>query len=186
MNPPAVTEGSGEQQVTVTARLNKAVLLTATEVAVTVSGDTATEGDDFGAVAGVTVTIAAEAKEGTGTLTVTPVADNVVEGDETLTVTGTLTGTLTVNAATLTIEDDDERGVTVSETALTVAEEGEAAYTVVLTSEPTEPVEVAMAVRGRGCRGPDGSAGGTDVHARGLGDGADGDGERGGGRGRGG
>ena len=148
VNPPTVAEGGGEQQVTVTATLEGAALLTATEVAVTVSGDTATEGDDFGAVAAVTVTIAAEAQQGTGTLTVTPVADEVAEGDERLTVAGTSTGTLTVNAAVLILVDDDERGVTVSEAGLTVAEGGEAAYTVVLTSEPTGPVEVAVSAAG--------------------------------------
>ena len=148
VNPPTVAEGGGEQQVTVTATLEGAALLTATEVAVTVSGDTATEGDDFGAVAAVTVTIAAEAQQGTATFALSPVADEVAEGDERLTVAGTSTGTLTVNAAVLILVDDDERGVTVSEAGLTVAEGGEAAYTVVLTSEPTGPVEVAVAGAG--------------------------------------
>ena len=46
--------------------------------------------------------------------------------------------------ATVTITDEDERGVTVSPTKLTIAEGESGSYTVVLTSEPTEPVTVTV------------------------------------------
>ena len=46
-------------------------------------------------------------------------------------------------AATLTVTDDDTRGVAVSPTELPVPEGGDATYTVVLESEPTGPVTVA-------------------------------------------
>ena len=79
-------------------------------VQVTVAGDTATVGDDF-AVAGDTVssfnvTIPANQPSATGTFSLTPVNDAIAEGDETLTVSGTATG-LTVDGATLTLDDDD-------------------------------------------------------------------------------
>ena len=47
--------------------------------------------------------------------------------------------------STVTLTDDDERGVTVSETALNVPESGSRTYTVVLTSEPTAEVTVTVA-----------------------------------------
>ena len=42
----------------------------------------------------------------------------------------------------LTLEDDDARGVTVSETGLDIAEGGGGTYTVVLDSQPTGQVTV--------------------------------------------
>ena len=63
---------------------------------------------------------------------------------------GTVQG-LAVEAAALTVEDDDERGVSVSPTALTVPEGGSATYTVVLASRPTGPVTVTPSV----ASGPD-------------------------------
>ena len=80
-------------------------------------------------------------------LGVTPTNDDVDEGDEALTVDGSVTG-LAVTSAALTIEDDDERGVTVTPTTLTVPEAGSATYTVVLTSQPTGTVTVTPSVGG--------------------------------------
>ncbi len=76
--------------------------------------------------------------------------DAVDEADETFTVTlssasnATLTGGQPTLAATGTITDDDERGVTVTPTALSVGEGDSEGYTVVLTSQPTADVTVAM------------------------------------------
>ena len=75
--------------------------------------------------------------------TLTPTDDDVDEVDETLTVEGsTAVAGLDVTATTVTINDDDERGVQVSPTTLTVPEGGDGTYTVVLTSQPTGPVTV--------------------------------------------
>ena len=49
-----------------------------------------------------------------------------------------------VDAATGTVEDDEEQGLTLNPTAVTMAEDGSATYTVVLTSEPTAPVVVRI------------------------------------------
>ena len=88
--------------------------------------------------------------------------------DERVTLTHTLTGAaeyagsagppavvgVTVAAVTVTVEDDEEQGLTLNPTAVTVAEDGAAGtYTVVLDSEPTAPVVVRI--------GSDN----TDVHA---------------------
>ena len=145
--PGVVPEASSGQAVVVTATLNGGTRGEATEVAVTVGagGDGAEPVTDYGAVAGFTLTIAAEQVSGTATFTLSPVDDKVDEADETLTVGGTgAGGGLNVLPAELTITDDDERGVAVAPTALTVDEGGSAAYTVVLESEPTESVTVSV------------------------------------------
>ena len=54
--------------------------------------------------------------------------------------------TTTGGLATVTLADNDERGVTVSPTALDVPENGSKTYTVVLTSEPIDEVMVMVEV----------------------------------------
>ena len=145
--PGVVPEASSGQAVVVTATLNGGTRGEATEVAVTVGagGDGAEPVTDYGAVAGFTLTIAAEQVSGTATFTLSPVDDKVDEADESVTVGGTVDGGgLNVLPAELTITDDDERGVAVAPTALKVDEGGSAAYTVVLESEPTESVTVSV------------------------------------------
>ena len=77
------------------------------------------------------------------------------DDDERDEVDGAVTATITSgaihragepNSAMVTVTDDDERGVTVTPTALTVDEGGSASYMVVLTSEPTADVTVAVQV----------------------------------------
>ena len=100
-------------------------------------------------------------------VTATAVADADAV-DERVALTHTLTGAaeyvgsagppavagVTVDAVTVTVEDDEEQGLTLNPTAVTVAEDGAAGtYTVVLDSEPTAPVVVRI--------GSDN----TDVHA---------------------
>ena len=70
-----------------------------------------------------TVTIGANATSGTGTFTLTPTQDLLVEGDETISVKGTATG-LTVTGASLTLEDEEtaSTGVTLSVNPTSVGE----------------------------------------------------------------
>ena len=82
------------------------------------------------------------------TVTVTAVDDSVAEGEETATLTHAVSGYGAVTSAdsvTVTITDDDTAGVTVSESALSIDEGGSGTYTVVLDSEPTADVTVAVA-----------------------------------------
>ena len=137
----AVTEGGGAQAVAVTGRLDG--LPEAADVTVTLSagGGTAQAGDDY-AAPGVTLSIPAGQTSGRATFTVTPVNDAVDEGDETLVVSGTLSSSQSLSVApaaglTVTITDDDTRGVRVSPTALTVREGQSGTYTVRLLSQPT-------------------------------------------------
>ena len=142
VDPTAVGEGASATTVTVTGTLDHAVRTEGTAVTVTVSSGTASA-SDFAPVSAFTLTIDANQPFGTAMFTLTPTDDDVDEADETLTVEGsTAVAGLNVTATTVTINDDDERGVQVSPTTLTVPEGADGTYTVVLTSEPTGPVTV--------------------------------------------
>ena len=147
VNPATVTEGGGAKVITITATLNHAPRNVATALTLSVgeSGDTAAEGTDYGTVSSLTLTIGAGAQSATTTFTLTPTDDDRAEGDEELTVDGSVTG-LSVTSTTVTIEDDETAGVTVSETDLTVTEEDGTgdSYTVVLDSQPAANVVVTV------------------------------------------
>ena len=109
VEPASVSESGGAQTVTVTATVQGGTTFGAAQtVTLTVGqgGDTAAAGVDYGTVPDATLIVAAGARTGTATLTVTPVDDRQVESDETLTVAGSLAG-VTVVAATLRLTDDD-------------------------------------------------------------------------------
>ena len=142
----AVDEDAGATAITVTGALNGAPGTSDTAVTVSVSGGTASAGD-FAAVQDFTLTIDAGETSGTASFTLTPVDDAIDEGDETVRVAGAAQG-LEVTPATVTIEDDDARGIAVSTEALTVPEGGDATYTVALRSQPTGPVTVTPSVAG--------------------------------------
>ena len=147
LDPGTVPEGAGATAITVTARLSPDAQAVSTEVTVSVTGDTATAGADYAAVAPVTLTIAAGQTTGTASFTVTPVDDAVDEADETLAVSGvTAAPELPVTAATLTLGDDDERGVTVQPTELRLRPGEHKSYTVRLSSQPTATAKVRVIV----------------------------------------
>ena len=145
--PGVVGEGGGGQPVVVTAQLNVSPFAQATTVSVSVSGGTAVAGDYTASPASLMIVIQPDARSASGTFTLTPVDDMVDEGGETVSVTGTASG-LTVSAVTVTIEDDDMRGVSVSPTQLSLTEGERRSYAVVLESEPTGVVTVGVAVPG--------------------------------------
>ena len=78
----------------------------ATTVTVSVSGSGTASAVDFAAVSDFDIEIAAGAASDTGTFTLTPTNDAVDETDETITVSG-VSGSLTVNSATINLTDDD-------------------------------------------------------------------------------
>ena len=143
-----VTEDAGPSTVTVTATLNHAPRTVNTVVTVTVgdSNDAATEGTDYETIGSLSLYIVAGATSGTLSFTLTPSDDDRAEGDEELTVDGSVSG-LSVTATTVTIADDDNARVTVSKTALTVVEEDSVggSYTLVLDSQPSADVVVTVA-----------------------------------------
>ena len=145
LNPDSIAEGAGSTAITVTGTLHT-VLAQEVTVTVSVTGETAAA-TDFAAVAPVTLTIVAGQSTGTAVFTVTPVDDELDEGDETVRVGGTASlPELAVAAATLTIGDDDARGVTVHPTELTMRPGEHKTYTVRLNSEPTATAVVEVIV----------------------------------------
>ena len=144
LDPGSVAEGDDDTEVTVTALLNDGARTAATEVTVSVAGNTATADADFTAVDGFTVTIPAMETSATSTFTFIPIQDDTAEADETLTVSGSATG-LTVDTATLTLIDDDARGVSVHPTSVTVTKgDANAGYAVKLATKPTSDVTVMV------------------------------------------
>ena len=104
--PARVSEGDGPTPVTVTATLDRARRQQATAVTVSVSGSGDPDASDFEAIPDFTVTIPANASSATGTFTLTPQDDKIVELDERLTVSGV--SDLPVTPAAVTLADDDE------------------------------------------------------------------------------
>ncbi len=112
--PSSVAEGAAATSVTVTATAASAIG-SSREVTVSVGGSgTATSGTDYAAVSDFIVKIAANASSGTGTFTLTPTDDSVVEASETIGVAGTSLST-TVTGTTLTLTDNDSAEVTVND-----------------------------------------------------------------------
>ena len=137
-----VDEDGGPQTIRVTGMLDGAPRAVVTQVQISVSGDTATAGDDFRAVTGFSLPIAGGNTSATRDFSFTPVDDDVAEGDETVTVGG-MAVLLSLEAATLTILDDDVKGIELSTAAATTTEgETGSSYTVRLTSEPVGTVTV--------------------------------------------
>jgi uncharacterized repeat protein (TIGR01451 family) len=134
--------GTQTVSVTLSAESGKEV-----PVSYATSDGTASAGSDYTGASG-TVTWAI-GQTGAKTFAVTILEDALDEGDETVTLTLSSPGNCTIagdNPTTLTIEDDDTANITVEPTSgLTTTEtEGEATFTVVLTSEPMAGVSVDL------------------------------------------
>ena len=100
-----------------------------------------------------TITIAAGASSGDGTVTITAVDNDIDAADLSTMVTGSVVNTRGLASgasasANLTITDDDDAGLTVSETSVSTSEASGAArtddFTVRLASEPTATVTVTI------------------------------------------
>ena len=161
VDPTSVSEDAGGTTVTVTGTLNGATRGENTGVTVSVGSDSATAGTDFDTVTDFTLTIPANETSGTATFSLTPTDDNLVEGAETLTVSGS-TNDLTVDSTTLTINDNDTAStkVTLSVSPDEVSE-GAAATTVTVTgtldeAARTSDTSVTVSV------GSDSATAGTD------------------------
>ena len=84
---------------------------------VSVAGDgtnAATAGEDFNPVDAFQITIPANANSITGTFNLVVTGDTLVEGDETLVVSGFASSRYTVDPATVTIVDDDDAPDTIT------------------------------------------------------------------------
>ena len=148
VTPTEVEEGNEGESITVTATLRDGERATSvdTEVTVSVAGDTASEGTDFAAVDGFTITIPSGSESATGTFTLTATEDAVEEtGGETVRVSGTSTSSsysAEVSSATVTIKDGPVR-VSVQPVSLSADEGGTATYIVTLNTPPPPPTTIS-------------------------------------------
>ena len=131
----SVGEGDGATSITVTATVDGTTRFAeAKTVRVSVAGSGTAGAVDFAAVEAFDIEIAAGAASDTAGFTLTPTDDAVDETDETITVRGTSSG-LTVNAATITLTDDDGAPTSIT---LTVDDssvgEGDGAATITVTA----------------------------------------------------
>ena len=143
-----VAEGAGAKTARVTAATTGGVTYTtATTVTVSVGAttDSATEGTDYTTVADFNIVIPGGATSATGDFTLTPTDDSRDENDESVTVSGRSRG-VTITGATITIADDDTRGIAIDPASLTLDEaddantsgtiENQKTYSIKLNSQP--------------------------------------------------
>ena len=146
VNPTEVSEGVGSSgmAVTVTATLNNAPRTSNTDVTVSVGPGTASA-NDFEPVDDFTLTIDAGQMIGTADFQLKPVDDEVDESDETVRVSGSASG-LTMNspAPSVTILDNDTRGILVSPAKISVREGDTGEYDVSLATQPTRDVRIRI------------------------------------------
>ena len=158
-SPNTLGEDDAATSVTVTATLNGGTTRTsATVVTIGTLAGSATKDTDYTATTLASITIPANTASGSGTLTITPTDDLVVEGDETITIPGTTTTQvgLTVSSATVTLTDDDKSTVdpgeeddkdsaelSISGPSANVSEGGNAVFTVTLSAAIAKEVQVA-------------------------------------------
>ena len=168
VSPASASEDGGAQQIEVTAALDGGARTAATAVNLTVgrAGDSAVSGTDYASIAGFVLTIEEGRTSGTATFTLTPADDEVAEGDEAITVHGSASG-LTVNDATLALEDDDTASTSVSlSLSPASASEGGGAQQIEVTAAldgaaRPEATSVTVTVGAAG----DAAASGTDYQA---------------------
>jgi uncharacterized repeat protein (TIGR01451 family)/uncharacterized repeat protein (TIGR02543 family) len=94
-----------------------------------------------------TLTFATDDWDTPQTVTVTGVDDDVDDGDIEVTISHSASGGgydgVSIDSVSVTVTDDDTAGVSLSKSSLTVSEIGSTdTYTVVLDSEPTQPVTI--------------------------------------------
>ncbi|MYH46478.1 MAG: hypothetical protein F4127_07535, partial [Gammaproteobacteria bacterium] len=147
-----LTEDGGAKTVRVTATLGGDVRFPddrTVTVEVGKASDSAAEGTDYAAVGQQTIEIKAGAASGSVEFTLTPTQDEVSEGDETISVEGSL-GDLTVTGAAIALEDDESAPtVTLKLSSATIKEAGEgnaSTVTATLSGESSEQVTVTVSL----------------------------------------
>ena len=107
VDPSEVRENAGATTFTVTAALDDGVAL-ATDTVITIDelAGTATEDSDYSVTGSLaSITISANSTSGSGTLSIDPTADAIIEGNETILVSGSTIVGLAVRPAKITLSD---------------------------------------------------------------------------------
>ena len=147
-SPANLREDDRATTVTVTALLSGSTRTEATVVTIGTLGGTATQNTDYTATTLASITIPADAANGSGTITLTPADDKVEEGDETIEIPGSATG-LTVSPASVTLADAitsrkvDAAKLSIAGPSASVAEGSASAFTVTLSKSVAADVTVA-------------------------------------------
>ena len=144
VDPRSVYEDDGATTVTVTASAEASSSARTVSVQVGKNGDSATEGTDYATVNDFNIMIAANATSGTGTFTLTPTNDNVLEGNETISVSGSATNH-TVNAASITLIDWNVISLSVSPAS--IRENSDTSLTFTVTATAGSAISSARTVR---------------------------------------
>ena len=151
--PQRVNESAGETTVSLTATLDEDPFNTDTTIQIEIGDDSETEDSDFTGLEPFDFVIPAGSTSHTVVIAFTPNDDDLDENPETLYIEGEFTATddgespLTVSRTSVTITDDDTKGVTLTPLTLTLVEAGSAAsYRVRLDSEPFGDVTIEFDV----------------------------------------
>ena len=158
----SLAESASATNIIVTAARNGGgALASDTEITISLGGTAGT--DDYSINSLSSITITAGESSGTGTLTVTPTDDAIVEGDETITVAGSSAG-IVVSSTDITITDDDTATLSVSGPSGEATEGSNAEFTVTLSHSVISDVTVAWsAASGSAISGSDFSASASTV-----------------------
>ena len=110
LSPTTLAESAAATTVTVTATVaGDSTYAVAKTVTVAVGGGSATEGTDYATVPDFTVTVPANGRSESETFSLVPTDDIVDEGNETIEVSGSVSGESTkVTGTHLTLTDDDD------------------------------------------------------------------------------
>ncbi|MDE2843088.1 MAG: hypothetical protein OXN21_06875 [Chloroflexota bacterium] len=164
-----VSEGDGPQTITVTATVDGASLFGVQKtVAVTVAGSGGQNVVGFTATpTSFDITINTGERDGSATFTLTPTDTTVEENDETITVSGTLSG-VTINPSEITLADDDGSVVNFASASSTAAESA-GTHTIMLNLSPASASDITVnySVSGSATSGTDYTALGGSVDVEG-------------------
>ncbi len=148
VSPESIQEDGGAETVTITASLPRIALAYDEAIVVELlQAGTATKGSDFTIGSLPDVTISAGETSGSGSVVVTPINDDLVEGDETISFNGATTS-LGVTGTNLKLQDDDsEAGIILSVGNSLVGEaDGETVIEVTATATATFSLDVDVSL----------------------------------------
>ena len=142
VNTTSLSESASATDITVTATLDGGKRL-ASDLIVYISLGGTADLNDYSAPV-LDITIAAGDSSGSGTLTITPTDDGLVEGDETITVTGNSDPSVAVSSTEITITDNHTATLRISGPSGEVTEGSNAVFTVTLSHSVDKTVTVAL------------------------------------------
>ena len=138
-SPSGVAEQNGAETVRVTARIGNGYAFPddrTVTVWVGSGGDSADSGSDYETVSNFTITIRANRTSGSGSFTLTPIDDTVIEGNESISISGSSPGepAVSVRGTGVTLVDDDYTEITLTVDPTNVAEDAGATTMTVTAS----------------------------------------------------